>query len=51
MQLIDLRPKRVGADLRGVCQLGSNVNLFEWILKTGLWNDSAKWVDSANWID
>ena len=26
MQLIDLRPKRVGADLRGVCQLGSNVN-------------------------
>ena len=26
MQLIDLRPKRVGADLRGVCQLGANVN-------------------------
>ena len=26
MKLIDLRPKRVGADLRGVCQLGSNVN-------------------------
>ena len=29
MQLIDLRPKRVGADLRGVCQLGSNVNPFK----------------------
>ena len=26
MKLRDLRPKRVGADLRGVCQLGSNVN-------------------------
>ena len=32
MQLIDLRPKRVGADLRGVCQLGSNVNhLIGWV--------------------
>ena len=30
MQLIDLRPKRVGADLRGVCQLGSNVNYAKW---------------------
>ena len=23
----------------------------DWILATGLWNDSGIWDDSANWID
>jgi hypothetical protein len=23
----------------------------QWILATGMWNDSGVWIDSANWID
>ena len=26
MKLVDLRPKKIGADMRGVCQLGALLN-------------------------
>ena len=47
MKLIDLRPKRVGADLRGVCQLGSNVNQSDvnadaFILAAGITDNTQK---------
>ena len=42
MQLIDLRPKRVGADLRGVCQLSSNVNQYPTVLEDG---NTVAWYD------
>ena len=42
MKLIDLRPKRVGADLRGVCQLSSNVNQYPTVLEDG---NTVAWYD------
>ena len=51
MQLIDLRPKRVGADLRGVCQLGSNVNLYLPLKVTaGLFDFSWNNPDGRRWV-